>query len=107
MRPTTRNAHEFISDIKDFKTSGSLYAKSNEDGLYIVWSYQEPIAIWKKGNGWLVTNKTFSRTTSRHTSQARLGAHFQGDECHEMDHRYIREIVFTSRLELVDKKLSA
>lgn len=74
MRATKYNAHEFIARQVDFKTSGSFSGLVVHDGLYIVYSYAEPIAAWISGTGWLVTHTKFSATTSQHTSKARLGA---------------------------------
>lgn len=107
MRPTTRNAHEFIAELKEFKTSGSLSAQFDSKGKYVVWSYNEPIAIWQKGFDWLITNEKFSVTTSRHTSQARLGAHYQGDSIKEVDHKTLRDAVFLDRMEKVLEQFSA
>lgn len=105
MKATTRNAYNFIAELKEFKTAGSLRAEFNSNGRYVVWSYNEPIGIWCKENGWVITEKTFSVTTSRHTSQVRLGAHYQGDAIVHLDHKYVREIVFLDRLDSVVKKL--
>ena len=41
---------------------------------YVVFSYETPIAIWNRQNGWWTTDRYFSRTTSTHQGFVRRGA---------------------------------
>jgi hypothetical protein len=53
-----------------------LYAdvdKHGRENVYVVWSYATPIA-WCAGDIWVIPPIKYSRTTSRHQSQARRGA---------------------------------
>lgn len=54
----------------DFEGS-SISAKMHPDGMYVVKSYDTPIAYWTKGKGAVVTDHFFSRKTSRHQNLCR------------------------------------
>ena len=47
-----------------------LYASNKANHVYVVWSYNTPIA-WCVNGGWHVVTQKFSRTTSRHQSIVR------------------------------------
>ena len=98
MKATTRNASEFIARQKEFRTAGALRAQFNNKDRYIIWSYEEPIACWISRKGWFLTTTKFSTTTSRHTSQSRLGIHYHGGTCTEVDSAELRRIVFYGSL---------
>lgn len=35
----------------------------------VVFSYETPVLAWVSGRGWLVTNRKFSKTTSKHINK--------------------------------------
>ena len=89
-RVTRRDAHEAVAAKQNFKynesahgewTSGTIWTSQwNSDDekkeiaahvapaleSYVVYSYDTPIAIWNRHNGWWTTTRYFTRTTSTH-----------------------------------------
>ncbi len=63
---TIKGAEKCIVNMENFKAS-SLTGRNLKEGVYAVFSYREPIACFIKGQGWYLTEKRFSVTTSRHT----------------------------------------
>lgn len=64
---TIQSASKYIVEMKNFKAS-SLTGRNLKEGVYAVFSYREPIACYIEGQGWYITKKRFSVTTSRHTN---------------------------------------
>jgi len=78
-RINTRNADEYISELKPFTSNGAISADWDEAGAYVVKSYSTAIAvIYPDDNRAILNTARYSATTSRHQQEARIGAAKQG-----------------------------
>lgn len=58
-----------LPERQPFKNStGSLYGKTEQPGLYVVYSYGPhwPLAVWTQDTGWMLNEDKTSPTTTRH-----------------------------------------
>lgn len=58
---------EFYKNLPYMARPGSL----NRHILYIVWSYETPIAWFTKADGWVIPDAKYSVTTSKHQNVVR------------------------------------
>ena len=84
---------EAIAYREDFVTNGALWGKNtisprdgNWEPEFVVYSYREPIAVWRQSTGWVITSVKFSATTGRHQSVLRSALY--GTEYTTRDSRF-------------------
>lgn len=94
---TRKDAHEAVAAKQDFKYNdsargiwmtgdlgyvGELNNSERQEvrdhtsqtvESFVVFSYETPIAIWNRHNGWWTTDRYFTRTTSTHQGFVRRG----------------------------------
>ncbi len=63
---TLEEAKGLLAEAEEF-TTGTLSARYNEDGRYLVWSYNTLIA-WKQGDRTWITDERYSQTTTKQTN---------------------------------------
>jgi hypothetical protein len=78
-RVTTRQASEQIRNLQPFTTNGSLRGDW-QGGAYVVTSYSTAIAHIDPTEGVALLNgQKYSKTTTTHQHQARIGVHYLGE----------------------------
>ena len=73
-RINTRQADQFIAELKPFTSNGAISADFDQQGNYVVKSYSTAIAVIYPNQSRAVINGVkYSVTTSRHQTEARQG----------------------------------
>lgn len=71
-------AQSAIANLRDF-SAGSWTGRNIDDDLYEVRSYGALIATWVRGPGWIVTDRKYTVTTTKHTNYTKQAIQAERD----------------------------
>ena len=73
-RINTRQADQYIAELKPFTSNGAISADFDGEGNYVVKSYSTAIAVlYPETRTAILNSAKYSATTSKHQTEARQG----------------------------------
>lgn len=85
-RINTRQADQYIAELKPFTSNGAISADFDGEGNYVVKSYSTAIAVlYPEKQTAILNGARYSVTTTKHQTEARIGVSSLGFASVEID----------------------